>query len=82
MATLTKPKQGLPTGFWPLLALALLGVGLSIYRLVVGLGPTTNMNDHYPWGIWITVDLFFIPVAGAAFTISWLSYFLGRSCPS
>ena len=78
MATLTKPKQGLPTGFWPLLALALLGVGLSIYRLVVGLGPTTNMNDHYPWGIWITVDLFFIPVAGAAFTISWLSYFLGR----
>jgi len=78
MATITKPKQGLPTTFWPLLALALLGVGLSIYRLVVGLGPTTNMNDHYPWGIWITVDLFFIPVAGAAFTISWLSYFLGR----
>ncbi len=78
MATLTKPKQGIPIAFWPLLALALLGVGLSIYRLVVGLGPTTNMNDHYPWGIWITVDLFFIPVAGAAFTISWLSYFLGR----
>jgi len=78
MATLTKPKQEIPTAFWPLLALALLGVGLSIYRLVAGLGPTTNMNDHYPWGIWITVDLFFIPVAGAAFTISWLSYFLGR----
>ena len=78
MATITKPKQQIPTSFWPLLALALLGVGLSIYRLVVGLGPTTNMNDHYPWGIWITIDLFFIPVAGAAFTISWLSYFLGR----
>lgn len=78
MAVVTKSKQPVPTSFWPLLALALLGVGLSIYRLVVGLGPTTNMNDHYPWGIWITVDLFFIPVAGAAFTISWLSYFLGR----
>lgn len=78
MAALTKPKQGIPTSFWPLLALALFGIGLSIYRLVVGLGPTTNMSDHYPWGIWITIDLFLIPVAGAAFTISWLSYFLGR----
>jgi len=78
MAVITKSKRQVPVSFWPLLVLALLGVGLSIYRLVVGLGPTTNMNDHYPWGIWITVDLFFIPVAGAAFTISWLSYFLGR----
>ena len=78
MAAITKPQQKIPTSFWPLLALALLGIGLAIYRLVVGLGPTTNMSDHYPWGIWITVDLFLIPVAGAAFTISWLSYFLGR----
>jgi Ni/Fe-hydrogenase subunit HybB-like protein len=78
MAVVTKPKQSVPTAFWPLLALALFGLGLAIYRLVVGLGPTTNMSDHYPWGIWITIDLFLIPVAGAAFTISWLSYFLGR----
>lgn len=78
MAALAKPRQKIPNVFWPLLALTLLGVGLAIYRLVVGLGPTTNMSDHYPWGIWITVDLFLIPVAGAAFTISWLSYFLGR----
>jgi len=78
MAAITKPQQKIPTSFWPLLALALLGIGLAIYRLVVGLGPTTNMSDHYPWGIWITVDLFLIPFAGAAFTISWLSYFLGR----
>jgi Ni/Fe-hydrogenase subunit HybB-like protein len=78
MAAITKPRQKIPVSFWPLLALALFGVGLAAYRLVAGLGPATNMNDHYPWGIWITVDLFLIPVAGAAFTISWLSYFLGR----
>jgi len=78
MAAVNKTQQKVPTSFWPLLALALFGVGLAIYRLIAGLGPTTNMNDHYPWGIWITVDLFLIPVAGAAFTISWLSYFLGR----
>lgn len=78
MATLARSRERLPVSFWPLFALTLLGIGLAIYRLVVGLGPTTNMSDHYPWGVWITIDLFLIPVAGAAFTISLISYFLGR----
>ena len=78
MAAITKFREKLPVSFWPLLALTIFGVGLAIYRLVVGLGPTTNLNDHYPWGLWITIDLFLIPVAGAAFTISLISYFLGR----
>jgi Ni/Fe-hydrogenase subunit HybB-like protein len=78
MAAITKTDKPVPVSFWPLLAFTLLGIALAIYRLVVGLGPSTNMSDHYPWGIWITIDLFLIPVAGAAFTISLLSYFLGR----
>jgi Ni/Fe-hydrogenase subunit HybB-like protein len=79
MARLTKSAaQPIPSSFWPLAELTLLAVILSIYRLVVGLGPTTNLSDHYPWGIWITVDLFLIPVAGAAFTISLISYFFNR----
>ena len=78
MAALAKSRERVPASFWPLLAFTLLGVGLAVYRLVVGLGPSTNLNDHYPWGIWITVDLFLIPFAGAAFTISLISYFLGR----
>jgi Ni/Fe-hydrogenase subunit HybB-like protein len=79
MAAITKTNKPIPVSFWPLLVLTLIGVALAIYRLVVGLGPTTNLSDHYPWGLWITIDLFLIPVAGAAFTISLLSYFLGRS---
>lgn len=78
MATLARSRERIPVSFGPLLALTLLGIGLAIYRLVVGLGPSTNMSDYYPWGIWITIDLFLIPVAGAAFTISLISYFLGR----
>ena len=84
MAAIAKPaglsisRERIPAVFWPLLALTLLGVGLAIYRLVVGLGPTTNLNDHYPWGLWITIDMFLIPFAGAAFTVSLISYFLGR----
>lgn len=78
MATITQANRRIPFSFWPLLTLTLIGVALAIYRLAAGLGPTTNMSDHYPWGIWITIDLFLIPVAGAAFTISLISYFLGR----
>lgn len=78
MAVLSKTKKSFPAVFYILALLALVGVALSIYRLAVGLGPTTNMSDHYPWGIWITVDLFLIPVAGAAFTISLITYFYGR----
>src|SRR5512143_3624035 len=32
------------------------------WRFVVGLGPTTGMNDGFPWGIWIA----FAVVCGAA----------------
>ncbi len=78
MAALDKSKKPMPVAFYPLLALTLIAIGLSIYRLAVGLGPTTNMSDYSPWGIWITVDLFLIPVAGAAFTLSLISYFFGR----
>ncbi len=81
MSALLKPfksDQPIPKSFVPLLAFTLLAIGLAIYRLYAGLGATTNMSDHYPWGIWITVDLFLIPVAGAAFTISLISYYFGR----
>lgn len=84
MATVAQPRLAtrsratVPAAFWPLSALTLFGIGLAIYRLIVGLGPTTNLTDHYPWGLWITIDLFLIPVAGAAFTISLISYFFGR----
>lgn len=78
MATLSQTRKSIPFVFYPLVVLTMLAVGLSIYRLAVGLGPTTSMSDHYPWGLWVTVDLFLIPVAGAAFTISLISYFFGR----
>jgi len=78
MAAIAKPRARRFRSFWLLVALTVVGIGLAIYRLVVGLGPTTNLSDHYPWGLWITIDLFIIPVAGAAFTVSLISYFLGR----
>jgi Ni/Fe-hydrogenase subunit HybB-like protein len=37
----------------------IIGIGavLAIYRLVNGLGASTNLNDDFPWGLWIGFDL-------------------------
>ena len=48
-------------------AIALIFVALAFYvivkRFIFGLGAVTNMNDGYPWGIWITYDV----IVGTAF---------------
>jgi Ni/Fe-hydrogenase subunit HybB-like protein len=36
---------------------AALGLGAYIYRLVFGLQSATNLNNQYPWGIWIAIDV-------------------------
>lgn len=41
---------------------AIAGV-ILLYRLFYGLGAVTNLNDGYPWGIWIAYDV----VVGSAF---------------
>src|SRR5581483_3613891 len=34
-----------------------LSCAILLWRFIVGLGPTTGMNDGYPWGIWIAFDV-------------------------
>ena len=41
---------------------AIAGV-ILVYRFFYGLGAVTNLNDGYPWGIWIAYDV----VVGSAF---------------
>lgn len=38
-------------------ALTSLGAFLYLYRLIFGLGATTNLDNQYPWGIWIAIDV-------------------------
>ncbi len=50
----------------------LVGVGFvaAIIRFVLGLGATTNLNDTYPWGLWVAFDVVTaVPLAAAGFTI-------------
>lgn len=44
-------------GTRPLLILAVIGGLLIVWRFIVGLGPATGLNDGYPWGIWIAIDV-------------------------
>ncbi len=36
---------------------AALGLAAYIYRLAFGLESATNLNNQYPWGIWIAIDV-------------------------
>ncbi len=50
----------------------LVGVGAvaSMLRFIFGLGATTNLNDTYPWGLWISFDVVTaVPLAAGAFTL-------------
>jgi Ni/Fe-hydrogenase subunit HybB-like protein len=78
MTTMTREKRSIPFSIYVLGVLTLVGVALGVYRLAVGLSPTTNLSDYYPWGLWIGLDIFLIPAAGAAFTVSAVSHFFGR----
>lgn len=37
--------------------LALMAIGLIIFRLIYGLGEATNLNNGYPWGLWVVLDI-------------------------
>lgn len=35
----------------------IIAIPVMVYRFVCGLGPSTNLSDTNPWGIWIGVDV-------------------------
>ncbi|HHW07475.1 MAG TPA: polysulfide reductase NrfD [Clostridia bacterium] len=59
-----------------LIALTVIGLVMIFYRLYVGLGGATNLNDQWPWGLWIGVDLSAIALAGTGFSVAVLANIL------
>lgn len=63
-------------------ALGLLVVALAAVlavRFVRGIGAVTNLNDGYPWGIWIAYDVVIGTALGASgFTVAFVTYILNR----
>lgn len=72
--TLVGELKSFPAWLYGLIALTVFGFGVGVYRLVVGLGVATNLNQGYPWGLWIGFDLFVVAFSGGAFTLATLVY--------
>lgn len=55
----TTPMGGriLTRPFLFLSLLVLIAVALLLFRFVYGLGPATNLNNGYPWGLWVVLDI-------------------------
>lgn len=53
-----------------LILLVAAGAAAAAARFIFGLGATTNLNDSYPWGLWISFDVVTsVPLAAGAFTL-------------
>lgn len=60
-----------------LLALVMGSVGAALYRLLAGLGASTNLSDTTPWGLWKAVDVMIVvPLGASGFTMAFVRYFL------
>ena len=74
-----KPKGKIFTPFNVITApLILLGLVLIVIRFAKGLGAVTNLDQNYPWGIWIGFDVVTgVAFAGGAYVITFIVYVLG-----
>ncbi|HUM05300.1 MAG TPA: Ni/Fe-hydrogenase cytochrome b subunit [Terriglobales bacterium] len=59
--------------FWKLVFLFLMAAGAyaTYVRFAKGLGPSTNLSDQFPWGIWIGFDVLCgVMLAAGGFTLT------------
>jgi len=66
------PGEGkLTLGRTVLYVILMVGIISAAARLFLGLGATTNLNDAYPWGLWISFDILSgVALAGGGFTMA------------
>lgn len=59
--------------------LALNGIIFLAIRFIFGLGAVTNLNNQYPWGIWIGLDVALgVALAAGGFTTAALGHIMHR----
>lgn len=66
-------------GVMVLIVLAINGIAFALGRIFFGLGAVTNLNDQYPWGLWIGVDVAAgVALAAGGFTSAALGHVMHR----
>ncbi len=72
-------KKFFTPGVKILTALFGIGAAVGLYRMIFGLGAVTNLNDQYPLGFWIGVDVASgVALAAGGFTTAALIYIFHR----
>lgn len=72
-------KRLLTPGVWVLLGLIAVGLSAALYRFVFGLGAATNLDNQYPWGLWIAIDVASgVALAAGGFTTAALAHIFHR----
>jgi len=70
----TERTRGLKDILW---ALALAGLVAGVLRMWLGLGATTNLTDHVPWGLWKILNMVAgVAISTSGFTVGFLVYVL------
>jgi len=72
-------EKFLTPGVMVLISLMAIGLAFIIARLVYGIGAVSNLNNQYPWGIWIGVDVASgVALAAGGFTTGLIAYVFNR----
>jgi Ni/Fe-hydrogenase subunit HybB-like protein len=72
-------KKFFTPGVIVLCIIALNGLIFLAARFFFGIGSVTNLNDQYPWGIWIAIDVAAgVALAAGGFTSAALGYIFHR----
>jgi Ni/Fe-hydrogenase subunit HybB-like protein len=79
MSEISTNKAKMSLGSLVLYLLLAIGVVLTVIRFNYGLGAVTNLNDTYPWGLWIGFDILTgIALAAGGFTLTAAIYIWGN----
>ncbi len=73
-----QPRFRLPILVWILLALMGLAFVIAMVRYFFGIGIISDLSNSYPWGFWISFDLFTgVAISSGGFIMAGLVYILG-----
>jgi len=69
----------LTPGVMMLLALMFVGFAFAVVRFIAGIGAVANLNNQFPWGLWVAVDVATgVALAAGGFTTGAIAYVFNR----